>query len=177
MLPAVKTEWMPTAGRAREEVAMGRRVKGAALLAAGLVTAAVPVFGWVKPAAAAVNQDIKYQALTFVTYGGDTVTCRGRVTGYHDPGAKNAEVVVTIDQATGTGSFDACFNNVFLDATMTYKDEDGDPHSVRGRAYDYLVVDANHAATAVRATASAEFFACNPQASATCVLSATVAPK
>ncbi len=156
---------------------MGRRVRGVALVAVGLVAAAVPVFGWVQPAAAAVNEDIKHPAITFVTFGGDTVTCTVRVAGYHDPGAKAAEVVMNDQTGSGIGSAAACFNGVSLDVTMTYKDEDGDPHSVRGRAYDYVVVDANHAATGVQAAASATFTACDPTKSATCVASATVAPK
>jgi hypothetical protein len=149
----------------------GRRM---AMAAAGLMTAAPPLFLGQQPAGAAETTDQDSAALTFVTDSGATVTCTGLVSATHDTDVANQPELRFGTGLSGPGS---CFEIVFITATASYKDQDGITRTARFVTSDTSSVTIQGAYTNTTVSVNYDWVNCDETQSATCEVTVTASPK
>jgi hypothetical protein len=155
---------------------MKRRARRGRMLAAGLMTVAVPLIGWQRPASAAMTEDTQTKSLTFVSTqvtGQQAATCTLLVDAGHN--TNNANDPIASMAWSLSGSPNSLCTDADVRSEITFKDRDGVTRTATTTDGSNLTVSG--AVSGIRATSSAFFKDCDPTRSATCTLDVTAAPK
>jgi hypothetical protein len=153
---------------------MARRWRRAVMGAvAGLVSVLAPLVA-ARPADAT---DVRSQArgrLTFVNSEGLPSTCTLDLNVLRS--ASRAYIAAGADTYGTTGD---CVDPVRLDLTIAYEDQGGRAHEVHlyGYAIGFSGVEVRGAVSAVRVVLNAVYYDCDANASASCEMNLTLAPK
>src|SRR6476659_6232957 len=153
-----------------------RRSWRAGLLLTAIVAFMSP-FAFGPPAGAVTNSDRQDRFLTFVTYGGTTVTCWLQGFNDHTTDTQTADGVTYARRASDGNFVPEC--RAHLEMRVFYKDTDGDERQLL--TYDYDADNLNLFIYGVRGnvriTHTATFTNSNINQSATCTLTVQTATK
>ncbi len=115
------------------------------------------------------------KALTFVKDGGGAVTCTVFNSTVHN--TDNASQPYVGVGSGLSGADNACFDFVLLTITVTYNDKSGVRRSARFGAFATGSVTIEGTYSPIKTTVTAEFFDCDSNQSASCLVTAEASPK
>jgi hypothetical protein len=132
--------------------------------------------GFGKPAAAATVTDVDVAFLTFVTFGGASVSCKLTGVATYDTDEHLGQVTSYATRSDGL-VVPECEADHRIDAV--YRDRKGDDIALRGEAFgsSQLTLWLYDAQRNVRATHTIVFSQCDPGRSTTCTLTVRTAAK
>jgi hypothetical protein len=137
--------------------------------------AAAPVAAMQQPAAAAQNSVEGTASLTFVTDTGGVATCTVTDDATHNTDDPNQPYIIMTSGLSGGDS--ACFDFVSLTITVSYKDKGGVRRTAVSNGFATSSLQIGGVYSGITTSVRADFFGCNPSASATCNTTAVANPK
>src|SRR5689334_5487918 len=143
------------------------------MAAVGLMTAALPFAIAQAPAGATQTSANGQTSLTFVKFGGQTVTCTVQAQGFHNTDDPNHR---TASMNSSTFGPDGCLD-VELDLVIDFKDKNGAAQRAESLSVQLGSLSVTGAYTAVTGRSTATWDSCDPNLSATCSATVTVSPK
>jgi hypothetical protein len=154
---------------------MKRRPRALCLTSAVLLAAVTPLLIVQQPASAADNYADKQGQITFIDDFGQAYTCP--LNNDTDHNTDNSNQPYTHVDAFAGGQA-PCYQGVDLTVTIHYKDKNGVARqaSAEGSGNSLRLTEPN-TYSAITTTVTAHYYSCDANASASCDLAVTVAPK